>query len=151
MAHITRFAATDEPDPLLDVPAERSVSYGLQLTPPNGLREMPDPTLAFAMMIAPASRIRLIKVASRGGRSLAYATSAPAVVRMSNVSYQSLTAYTVPCSGPTSLPVVLKYASCFAAISSASGMSGLLSRASVMLRALWASRPSATRLAGRRL
>src|SRR3954465_7467656 len=71
IAHVTRFAATDDPDPLLDVPAERSVSYGLQLTPPKGLREMPDPTFAFARMIAPASRIRLIKLASRGGRSFA--------------------------------------------------------------------------------
>src|SRR4051794_18631974 len=71
IAHVTRFAATDEPDPLLDVPADRSVSYGLQLTPPKGLRERPDPTLAFPMMIAPASRIRLMNVASAGGRSLA--------------------------------------------------------------------------------
>src|SRR3954471_20122681 len=92
MAHVTRFAATDDPDPLLEVPAERSVSYGLQLTPPNGLRDRPDPTFALPMMIAPASRMRLMNVASRGGRSLAYATSAPAVVRMSNVSYQSFTA-----------------------------------------------------------
>src|SRR3981189_882534 len=101
IAHVTRLAPTDEPDPLLDVPAERSVSYGLQLTPPNGLREMPVPTFAFARMMAPASRIRLMNVASRGGRSLAYATSAPAVVRMSNVSYQSLTANTTPRSRPT--------------------------------------------------
>ena len=36
IAQVTRFAATDEPDPLLEVPADRSVSYGLQLTPPNG-------------------------------------------------------------------------------------------------------------------
>src|SRR5262245_38773781 len=96
IAHVTRFAATDDPDPLLDVPADRSVSYGLQLTPPNGLREMPEPTLALPMMMAPASRIRLMNVASCGGRSFAYATSAPAVVRMSKVSYQSLTANTVP-------------------------------------------------------
>src|ERR1700748_3737188 len=71
MAHVTRLAPTDDPDPLLDVPADRSVSYGLQLTPPNGLREMPEPTFAFAMMMAPASRRRLMKLASRGGRSLA--------------------------------------------------------------------------------
>jgi hypothetical protein len=76
--------------------------------PPNGLREMPEPTLAFARMIAPAARIRATNVASRGGRSLAYAASAPAVVRMSAVSYQSLIARTTPCSGPISLPVDLK-------------------------------------------
>src|SRR6266853_1403843 len=70
---------------------------------------------------------------------------------MSNVSYQSLTAYTVPWRRPTSLPVALKEASCLAATSSASGMSGLLSSASVMLRALCASIPNATRFAGRRL
>ena len=71
MAHVTRFAATDEPEPLLDVPADRSVSYGLQLTPPNGLREIPEPTLALPMTIAPASRMRLMNVASCGGRSFA--------------------------------------------------------------------------------
>src|SRR5258705_12693286 len=91
IAHVTRFAATDEPDPLLDVPADRSVSYGLQLTPPNGLREMPEPTFALPMTIAPASRIRLTNVASRGGRAFPYSTAGPAVVRMSQVSYQSLT------------------------------------------------------------
>ena len=63
---VTRLALTDVPDPLLDVPADRSVSYGLQLTPPNGLRDptFGDPTLAFARMMPPASRRRVMKVAS---------------------------------------------------------------------------------------
>src|SRR5260221_12277944 len=99
MAHVTRLAPTDEPEPALDVPVARSVSYGLQLTPPNGLRM---PTFAFARMMAPASRIRVMNVASCGGRSFAYATSAPDVVRMSTVSYQSLMANGIPCNGPTS-------------------------------------------------
>ncbi len=67
---------------------------------------------------------------------------------MSNVSYQSLIENTMPCSGPISLPVDLKYASCFAATSSASGMSALLSVASVMLRAFRAVEP-ASRAGGR--
>ena len=62
IAQVTRLAATDVPDPLLDVPAERSVSYGLQLMPPNGLREMPEPTFALARMMAPASRMRVMNV-----------------------------------------------------------------------------------------
>jgi parallel beta-helix repeat protein len=38
----------------IEVPADRSVSYGLQLTPPNGLLESPEPTFAFAMKMRPA-------------------------------------------------------------------------------------------------
>src|SRR5580704_11764555 len=71
IAHVTRFAPAAEPDPPLEVPADRSVSYGLQCTPPNGLREIPEPTFALARMMPPASRRRLTNVASCGGRSLA--------------------------------------------------------------------------------
>src|SRR5215467_9433479 len=88
--HVTRFADTDVAEPALDMPGSRSVSYGLQKVPPNALRAPStaySARFAFARMIAPASRSRLTNVASSGGRSLAYCTSAPDVVRMSNVSY----------------------------------------------------------------
>src|ERR1051325_7307682 len=59
IAHVTRFAATELPDPALDIPGSRSVSYGLQNVPTKELR---DPStaysarFAFARMMAPASR-----------------------------------------------------------------------------------------------
>jgi hypothetical protein len=90
MAHVTRFAATELADPALDIPGSRSVSYGLQKVPPNALRAPSaaySARFAFASTIAPASLNRLTNVASSGGRSFAYGTSAPDVVRMSNVSY----------------------------------------------------------------
>ena len=90
MAQVTRFAATDVAEPALDMPGSRSVSYGLQKVPPKELRAPSvaySARFAFARMIAPAPRRRLTKVASSGGRSFAYCTSAPDVVRMSNVSY----------------------------------------------------------------
>src|SRR6516162_660431 len=74
MAHVTRLAATDVAEPALDMPGSRSVSYGLQKVPPNELRAPStaySARLAFARMIAPASRNRLTNVASSGGRSLA--------------------------------------------------------------------------------
>src|SRR5215831_4880132 len=73
IAHITKFAATDDPDPPLDRPGLRSVSYGLQKTPPNELRSPPaySPMFAFAKIIAPAARSFLTKVESAGGRSFA--------------------------------------------------------------------------------
>src|SRR5262249_52714888 len=72
-AHITRFAATAAPEPPLDRPALRLVSYGLQVVPPNVLRspEAYSPMFALARMIAPACRSRATTSASRGGRSLA--------------------------------------------------------------------------------
>src|SRR5262245_22252458 len=73
MAQVTRLAATDAPEPPLDRPGLRSVSYGLQNTPPNEPRS-PDaysPMFALPMMIAPASRSFLTNVESSGGRSLA--------------------------------------------------------------------------------
>src|SRR5206468_11152808 len=72
--HVTRFAATDDPEPPLEVPGVRVVSYGLQNGPPKELREFGvpiSPMFALARMIAPASRKRLTKVASLGGRSFA--------------------------------------------------------------------------------
>src|SRR5215468_12244245 len=90
MEQVTRFAAVDDPEPPLEVPGLRSVSYGLQNGPPKELREFGvpiSPRFALATMIAPASRRRLTKVASCGGRSFAKAASMPAVVRMSKVSY----------------------------------------------------------------
>src|SRR5207253_5734049 len=90
IAHVTRLAETDAPEPPLEVPGLRSVSYGLQNGPPKELREFGvpiSPRFALARMIAPASLRRLTKLASRGGRSFAYAASMPAVVRISNVSY----------------------------------------------------------------
>ena len=65
--------------------------------------------------------------------------SAPDVVRRSNVSNWSLIAMTTPCNGPTSSPVRAKASSSAAATSSASGIPGSSSAASVMLRALRAS------------
>src|SRR5689334_25144869 len=90
IAHVTRFAATEVAEPALDIPGSRSVSYGLQKVPPNELRAPStaySARLAFARIIAPASRSRFTNVASSGGRSLAYGTSPPDVVRMSKVSY----------------------------------------------------------------
>ena len=90
IAQVTRLAATDVPDPALDIPGARSVSYGLQKVPPKELRAPSvaySAMLALARMIAPASRRRLTKVASSGGRSFAYCASAPDVVRISKVSY----------------------------------------------------------------
>src|SRR5499427_1214401 len=90
IAQVTRLADTDVAEPALDMPGSRSVSYGLQKVPPNELRA---PSVAYsarfalARTMAPASRRRLTKVASSGGRSFAYRASAPEVVRMSNVSY----------------------------------------------------------------
>src|SRR5262245_31705170 len=72
-AHITRFAATAAPDPPLERPALRLVSYGLHVVPPYVLRS-PDaysPRLDLARMMAPAARRRATTVASRGGRSFA--------------------------------------------------------------------------------
>src|SRR6185436_14022231 len=74
MAQVTRLAATDVPDPALDMPGSRSVSYGLQNVPPKELRA---PSTAYsarfdlARMTAPASLNRLTIVASSGGRSFA--------------------------------------------------------------------------------
>ena len=59
-------------------------------------------------------------------------------------------AITTPCSGPINVPVEAKWASCCSATSSASGMPGSSSTASVMLRALRASNPQAVRRAGLR-
>src|SRR5690349_6068324 len=95
MAHVTRFAPTADPEPELDPRGLRSVSYGLQNVPPNELRgiaEAYSPRFDFARMMAPAARSRATNVESSGGRSFAYAASAPDVVRMSNVSYWSLMA-----------------------------------------------------------
>ena len=74
IAHVTRFAATDDPDPELDMPGSRSVSYGLQNVPPNELRAPStaySARFAFARMIAPACLNRFTNVASSGGRSFA--------------------------------------------------------------------------------
>src|SRR5688572_14951857 len=74
IAHVTRFAATDEPDPALELLGLRSVSYGLQNVPPNELREPPfaySARFALAKIIAPAARRRATKVASSGARSSA--------------------------------------------------------------------------------
>src|SRR5258706_5338463 len=43
IAHVTRFAATDAPEPPLEVPGLRSVSQGLQKAPPKELREFGRP------------------------------------------------------------------------------------------------------------
>src|SRR5688572_9447045 len=82
MAHTARLAATTAPDPPLDRPGLRSVSYGLHDVPPKALRSPPaySPMFALPMMMAPASRNRCTMVASTGGRSFAYAASAPDVV-----------------------------------------------------------------------
>src|SRR5262245_35375417 len=83
IAHVTRFAPTEEPDPELEPRGLRSVSYGLQKVPPYELRGTPEaysPRLDLARMIAPAARKRATKVESVGGRSFAYGTSAPDVV-----------------------------------------------------------------------
>src|SRR5262249_37461821 len=72
--HDPRSDATEDPEPPLEVPGVRVVSYGLQNGPPKELREfgVPNsPMFALARMIAPASRKRLTKVASLGGRSFA--------------------------------------------------------------------------------
>ena len=69
---------------------------------------------------------------------------------MSYVSYWSLIAMTTPCSGPMSSPVAAKCWSSAAATSSASGIAGSASTASVMLRALRASKPHCSRVAGLR-
>src|SRR5688572_22102744 len=63
--HVTRLAATELPDPALDIPGARSVSYGLQKVPPKALRAPSvaySARLAFARMIAPASRRRFTNV-----------------------------------------------------------------------------------------
>jgi hypothetical protein len=101
-------------------------------------------------MMAPAARSRVTNVASSGGRSFAYCTSAPDVVRMSFVSYWSLMATTTPWSGPARRPVLANAASCTAAVSSASGMLAALSTRSVMLRAFRGSNPHRSRAAGRK-
>src|ERR1700737_1275901 len=70
MAQVTRFAATEDPEPELEPRGLRSVSYGLQKVPPNELRgiaEAYSPRFDFAMTIAPASRRRFTNVASCGG------------------------------------------------------------------------------------
>src|SRR5215467_13457042 len=67
MAHVTRFAATDEPEPALDMPGSRSVSYGLQNVPPNALLAPStaySARFALARMIAPASLNFATNVAS---------------------------------------------------------------------------------------
>src|SRR4030095_14961329 len=49
IAHVTRLAATDVPDPALDIHGSRSVSYGLQNVPPKELRA---PSVAYSAMLA---------------------------------------------------------------------------------------------------
>src|SRR5215471_6158355 len=74
IAQVTRLAATELAEPALDIPGSRSVSYGLQKVPPKELRAPStaySARLAFARMIAPASRRRFTNVASSGGRSFA--------------------------------------------------------------------------------
>ena len=89
-AHIAKFAATAAPEPALDPPGTRLVSYGLQVWPPSALRAMLagaySSRLVLPRKIAPAARSFAIMVASCGGLSLAYAAAAPAVVRISAVS-----------------------------------------------------------------
>ena len=90
IAQVTRFAATAVPEPALDMPGSRSVSYGLQKVPPNELRAPStaySARFALARMMAPAFRNFATNVASSGGRSFAYCASAPDVVRRSFVSY----------------------------------------------------------------
>src|SRR5262245_39700731 len=67
IAQVTRFAPTAEPEPELEPRGLRSVSYGLQNTPPNELRGMADaysPRFDFARMMAPAARSLSTKVES---------------------------------------------------------------------------------------
>src|SRR5687767_9353555 len=69
IAQVTRFAATEEPEPALELLGLRSVSYGLQNVPPNELRAPPfaySARFALARIMAPASRKRVTKVASSG-------------------------------------------------------------------------------------
>src|SRR5262249_61651019 len=40
MEHVTRFAAVDDPEPPLEGPGLRAVSYGLENSPPKELREV---------------------------------------------------------------------------------------------------------------
>src|SRR6266849_944196 len=107
IAQVTRLAATAAPEPPLERPALRLVSYGLHVVPPNVLRspEAYSPMLALARMIAPALRRRATISASAGGRSLAKSAAAPLVERMSKVSNWSLIANGMPCSGPLRRPV----------------------------------------------
>jgi len=74
IAQVTRFAATDEPEPELEPLGLRSVSYALQNVPPYELRGLVplaySTRFALAKIIAPALRRRSMKVASAGGRSL---------------------------------------------------------------------------------
>src|SRR5579864_3000523 len=72
-AQVTRLAATAAPEPPLERPALREVSYGLHVVPPNVLRspEAYSPMLALARMMAPAARSRATTPASCGGRSFA--------------------------------------------------------------------------------
>src|ERR1700704_5739389 len=71
IAHVTKFAGTALPEPPLDAPGLRSVSYALHIVPPQELRVpvIPpaaySPMFALAIRIAPASRSLLMKVASR--------------------------------------------------------------------------------------
>src|SRR5438093_10509917 len=61
IAHVTRFAATDDADPALDMPGSRPASYGLQNAPPKELRAPStacSATVALARTIAPACRQR---------------------------------------------------------------------------------------------
>src|SRR3954464_11901415 len=70
MAHVTRFAPTDDPEPELEPRGLRSVSYGLQNVPPKELRGMADaysPRFDLPRMMAPAARSLATNVESSGG------------------------------------------------------------------------------------
>src|ERR1700686_913586 len=98
-------AAMMAASPLLLVPGDRAMSYGLRVppcsefqlsppTPPGGQSVLP-------MRIAPAPRMRATTVASRSGMLLR-SMRRPAVVGSPAVSKMSLAVNGTPCKGPIS-------------------------------------------------
>jgi hypothetical protein len=119
-------AAMDAPVPPEEPRGPLVRSCGLSVCPPKELKpsgpfavEANSERLAFARMMAPASRSFFTTKASSGGME-PLSTIEPPVVGMSLVSKLSLSTTGTPCSGPRSLPALRSASSALASVSALS-------------------------------
>ena len=111
MAHGTRRAATETPEPLLEPPGARwtSGSHGLRGVPMCRLVPQPpmanSTVLALPMTIIPASTSRRTSVAVVGETRFSQCLL-PMVVTRPSMSMMSLSAMGMPCQGPMPWPAL---------------------------------------------
>ena len=109
IAHGTRRAATETPEPLLEPPGARctSASHGLRGVPMCWLVPQPpmanSTVLALPMTIIPASISRRASVAVVGEMRFSQCLL-PIVVTRPSMSMMSFSAIGTPCQGPTAWP-----------------------------------------------